>query len=114
MEAEVKSNTIILADGTILENCGCGYANGSLWLWFEDKSMKECFDLFIDPKITKKIEMYYVTEKITYVGFTSMLLIRHQESDDRIEVRMTWPDGGEHSIITERRVLNNRGDENEL
>lgn len=98
------ANSLRLADGTILENSSCGGSDHFLWCWISDKSMAECFSIFSDPEKTCEIVASYVTERIIYRGYTDMITL--QKADDpmtqtEIRVRLTWPEGGEHSIITE-------------
>lgn len=93
-----ERNCVILADGTKLSNTGCGYSERNLWCWIRDgKGIQECFMLFTDPEKTKNILFRYPGKKsIRYKGFTEFLLIRKVE--DGVDVRLTWPDGGTHSI----------------
>lgn len=87
---------VILADGTRL-NGSCGYAEKNLWIWIEDKTMAECFELFNSSIRTQKIACEYFTHNKIYTGFTVLKTIRAMENT--IDVCLTWPDGGEHSII---------------
>jgi hypothetical protein len=90
-------NSLLLADGTILENSSCGAAGRDLWCWVPGKSLAECFSLFNDAAKTREITISYTTEKIKYIGYTEFILIR--KTEDSINIRMTWPEGGDHSIV---------------
>ena len=94
-------NSIMLADGTVLENSSCGAAEKSLWCWVSGHSMADCFAMFNDSERTNTITVLFNTSGVIYRGYTEMQLIKrgtdalgHQTTD----VRMTWPEGGEHSI----------------
>ena len=88
--------SIILGDGTVLENSFCGYSGRDLWCWVSGKTMMECMKIFSDPMKTDVITSYYFVKGYIYRGFTELLLI--QKSDNSIDVRLTWPEGGEHSV----------------
>ena len=88
--------TITLGDGTVLENSYCGYSERSLWCWISGKSLIECARLFSDPYKTSVITSYYFGNGVIYRGFTELLLV--QNSENTVDVRLTWPEGGEHSV----------------
>lgn len=88
--------TTILGDGTVLENTYCGYSEPSLWCWVSGKTLLECAQMFSDPYKTSVITSYYYEQGYIYRGFTEVLLI--QRSEKTIDVRLTWPEGGEHSV----------------
>ena len=91
--------SITLGDGTILENSYCGYDpnnNRYLWCYVSDKSMMECMRLFSDPYKTAAITSYYFVKGYIYRGFTELLLV--QKSNDTVDIRLTWPEGAEHSV----------------
>ena len=87
---------LILADGTRI-NGSCGYAEKNLWVWIEDMTIAECFDLFNSPLRTQKITCEYFTHNKVYTGFTVIKTIRVMENT--IDICLNWPEGGEHSII---------------
>lgn len=100
-------NCLELADGTVLENASCGYSNRNLWCWVPKKTMAECFQMFSDLEKTKVIRCHYYTESITYNGFTDLLTVQKTENETgetQINICMTWPEGGEHSIIKEEKA----------
>ena len=90
--------TITLGDGTILEDSYCGYDPGSryLWCYVSGKSMMDCMRLFSDSYKTSTIISYYFVKGYVYKGFTELLLV--QKSNDTVDVRLTWPEGVEHSV----------------
>ena len=94
-------NSLVLADGTVLENSSCGFAERDLWCWIHDVTMAECFAIFNDPEKTKEIAAVYNTQTVIYKGFTELLAVK-RSSDvlgvETVDVRLTWPEGGEHSI----------------
>lgn len=90
-------NSLLLADGTIIENSSCGAGGKDLWCWVTGKSMAECFAIFNDAAKTREITIKYNTSMVKYIGYTDMLLIK--KDDPNVSIRLTWPEGGEHSII---------------
>lgn len=97
----LSTASLTLADGTLLENSSCGGADNSLWCWITGKSMEECFTLFNNPNKTNEITVRYNTMGIRYKGYTEMQVIRRGKDvfdNDTVDVRMTYPEGAEHSI----------------
>ena len=96
-----EKDRLILADGiTSLHNSRCGYAERDLWCWIkgdEKDNLNLIFRLFTDPSMTREITYRgaYSRRGIRYKGFTEFLLIK--KGEDSIDVRLTWPEGGEHS-----------------
>lgn len=97
MATEVNKS-IMLGDGTVLENSYCGYSEGSpyLWCYISGKTMAECIDMFSDPYKIGSITSHYFVKTYLYKGFTELLLI--QKSSLGVDVRLTWPEGGKHSV----------------
>ena len=107
-------NCLVMADGTVLESSSCGYADKNLWCWVSGKTMSECFAIFSDPEKTSEITVLYTTSGIRYRGFTDMTVIRKGTDglgNDTMDVQLTWPEGGEHSI--EEFPIIHRDEENE-
>lgn len=101
---ENLTDCLELANGTILEDSSCGYSERYLWCWIYGKTMSECYELFSNPENIKYIRYHLYTERVTYTGFTDMLLIQKREDEKgemQIAVRLTWPEGGSHTIETE-------------
>lgn len=92
-----KVKTIILGDGTILEDSYCGYSeNKNLWCFVYGKTMMECTEIFSDPYKTSHITSYFYDNGMICKGFTELILV--QKSNLGVDVRLTWPEGGEHSV----------------
>ena len=88
--------SIVLSDGTILENSFCTIINNSLWCWISGKSFLDCAKLFSDALQTDAITFYdYVGCKF-YRGYTKLLLV--EQLNDVIVVRLTWAEGKAHSV----------------
>ena len=87
---------IILGDGTIIENSYCGYYDRDLWCFISGKTIAECAQLFSDHNKVSSIISRYFVKTYKYTGFTKLLMIR--TTDETIDVRLTWPEGGEHSV----------------
>lgn len=85
--------SLILADGTVLDNSNCGYNEGILHCWIKEKTLNEVFSLFSDPEKTKVIKHVYRSQVIIYRDFTDLYLIRKLE--DYIDVRLTGGTKGE-------------------
>ena len=88
--------SIVLSDGTILDNSVCTPINNSLWCWISGKSIPDCTKLFSDILRTDTITAYYYTGGKIYHGYTKLLLV--EQLKDVVDVRLTWPEGGAHSI----------------
>ena len=95
------TNCLILADGTVLENSSGGYADGQLWCWVKGKTLGECFALFTDESKTREIVVRYSTQQFVYVGMTDMLLIKKDEEESEITIRMAHPNGRRPEIREE-------------
>lgn len=61
-----------LNDGTVLENCRAGYADGNLWLFLTGVSMQYASALFFDPARTVRIVFEYGEMQDVYEGFTKV------------------------------------------
>ncbi len=88
--------SIVLSDGTVLDNSFCTPINNSLWCWIADTSIPECAKIFSDPFRTDTITAYGYTGCRIYHGFTKLLLV--EQLNNTVDVRLTWPEGGEHSV----------------
>ncbi len=96
---------LILADGSILENCGCGYYEKTLGCFLNDFTFGEAFQHFSDPSkfetvIFEMEETYFLT-RITYSGFETLSSIIQREN--RIEVTIT----GSNISIEEEKIPKN-------
>lgn len=82
-----REPSLILADGTVLMNSECGYADHKLHCWVKDLNLAQVFELFSNPELTKEIRFVlgdHVFE--TYYDFTEIYLIRKME--DYIDIRL--------------------------
>lgn len=81
---EIKC-TLILADGTILENCDCGLYDKGLWCFLYDISFDQAYQYFSRNNAFRKVtlELQYIDfiDKITYTGFEEIVSIsRHRNA----------------------------------
>lgn len=88
--------SITLADGTVLQDSYCGYSSPDLWCFVKGLTMPECMQIFINSEKTAVIESRYYVKGYRYTGFTDLLLV--QKSEDGVNIRLTWPEGGPHSV----------------
>ena len=90
-----------LADGTILTNSSCGFANKLVWCWIKGRSMADCFSLFSDVLKTREITCMYSSSGMKYSGFTDMLIIRKgldPMGRETVDIQLGVPEGGTYSI----------------
>lgn len=93
-------NSLVLADGTVLEGSSCGFSDKTLWCWVSGRSMADCFSIFTDSEKTKEITVLYYTSGVHYKGFTDMQIIRKDMDDkgnETINIRLV-PIGDNYSI----------------
>ena len=91
---------LILADGTVLENSSCGFADKTLWCWIRGLTMADCFSIFTDPDKTNEITCLYYHTGYKYTGFTNIEVIRKGMDSlggTTIDIKLT-PDGNDFSI----------------
>lgn len=83
MPEENVIKRLILADGTVLDDCECGYADKQLWCYLRKLTFNQVFQLFSDPELTKEIIFEYGIEGNpvveTYSGFTNIKNISRRE-----------------------------------
>ena len=94
---------LILADGTVLENCECGYSSKTLWCFLAGISFGETFQYFSSPekyhKIIFELEYEGFIDKITYTGLDQITAV--QQSEFTVDVRLE----GYHIDIEKTRVV---------
>lgn len=81
--SELKNGQrLILADGTVLEDCQAGLADGFLWCWITNMSMAEAAQIFLDPAKTRTIVFEYGEMSDTFDGFTQCInmMVRQDET----------------------------------
>lgn len=104
---------LILADGTVLNNCECGYSNKTLWCFLKDIPFSEAFQYFSGPEKFNTVifVMAYgdITTKITYSGMEEITAV--QQSEYTVDVRLE----GTHIEVNREqifgRVIDNDDDE---
>lgn len=72
--SEVNQNDgvrLVFADGTIIEDGSCGYAEGNLWCWVTGFTMPQAAQIFLDPAKTERIIFQYGGMEQAYDGFTN-------------------------------------------
>lgn len=81
---------LILADGTVLKDCECGYSNRNLWCFLKGVSFGEAFQYFSGPekfrKITFRMQIGNITDIIEYIGFEQVTAV--QQSEFTVDVRL--------------------------
>ena len=81
---------LILADGTVLEDCECGYASRSLWCFLKGVPFSEAFQYFSGPEkfntVTFEMVMGDITDQIIYTGLEHILAV--QQNDRTVDVRL--------------------------
>lgn len=74
---------IILADGTVLDESECGYADKRLWCYLKKLTLNQAFQIFSDPEKTNKIifEYGYVDSPVQeeYLDFVDLISINKRE-----------------------------------
>ena len=86
---------LILADGSRLEGCSCGYdGEYSLWCFLKNLTFGDAFQLFSDPArfvtVIFEMEDAAAVTRITYTGLTELSAI--QQGGNEINVRLKGMD----------------------
>ena len=66
---------IRMNDGTVWEDCECGYAQGFLWLFLHGIGIREAEPVVRNPEATKKIVFEYGEMRDEYDGYTEVKVI---------------------------------------
>ena len=90
-EEENMALSLILNDGTVLEDCECGYYDKSLWCTLKGGiTFAEAFQYFSTPNkfktVTFVLKFGEVIDKIKYSGFEEVTAVLQHE--DSVEVRL--------------------------
>ena len=89
-EEEMIEKKLILADGTVLNNCECGYSNRNLWCFLTGIPFGEAFQYFSSPEKYKSVTFVMkfgdITDSITYSGFEQITAV--QQSEFTVDVRL--------------------------
>lgn len=106
MDGLKSSVRLILKDGTILDNCECGYSNRSLWCYLRGIPFGEAFQYFSGPDKFETIIFDIIfgntIDRITYSGFEQITAV--QQSEFTVDVRLE----GYKIDIKEERIYNNK------
>lgn len=74
---------MIFSDGSIIEDCECGYYDKTLWCFLKNLTFNEAFQYFSDPSKFKTIVFEYgydgLYDRFTYAGFLSIKSIEKRE-----------------------------------
>lgn len=74
---------LILADGTILDDCDCGYSEKQLWCFLRNLTLVEAFQIFSNPQKVSTVTFEYGADpeivKTTYIGFSNIKSINCRE-----------------------------------
>lgn len=103
---------LILKDGTVLNNCECGYYNRSLWCYLKGYSFSEAFQLFSDPDNFETVIFEYGTKdyykRISYSGFESITAVEQRELT--VDVRLEGNEIIIHEDMIAQEDQNNEED----
>ena len=81
---------LILADGTVLNNCECGYSNRTLWCFLKGIPFGEAFQYFSGPEkfntVTFVMHFGDIINKIKYSGFEQITSV--QQNEFTVDVRL--------------------------
>jgi len=96
---------LIMADGTILDNCECGYYDGSLWCYLKDFAIIETFPYFSDSDKFSAIifDIIYAigfTDRTIYSGFDKITSILQKKG--QVDICIT----GDSITIEQKRIDN--------
>ncbi len=109
MPEETYKRRLILADGTVLEDCECGYDSKSLWCFLKGISFSEAFQIFSGPdkfnKIIFELDYDTIIDRIIYTGIEQITSV--VQRDDKVNVRLE----GNHIESEQTREFRPRGSE---
>lgn len=94
MEEASFSTRLILSDGSVLENCDCGYYNKTLGCFLRGMQFSDVFQYFSSPEKYKDVtfdmeEEYFIT-RIKYSGFSRIVSMVQEE--DKVVVNIEGDD----------------------
>lgn len=94
---------LVMGDGTVLENCECGYSNKNLWCFLTGIPFGEAFQYFSTPeKISKVLLIMKFGSVIVYTrysGFEEVTEVR--QNDEHVDVRLQ----GYRITVEKERVI---------
>lgn len=107
MPEEGFNKRLILNDGTVLENCDCGYSSRSLWCFLKGIPFGEAFQYFSSPEkfqsVTLELEYMDFTDRTVYSGFEAITSIT--QSENTVDVRLE----GYKIDIEKTRIIHKNG-----
>jgi hypothetical protein len=90
MPDEGFKKRLILADGTVLEDCDCGYSNKSLWCFLKGIPFGEAFQYFSSPTkfqtVIFELEYMDFIDRFEYSGFEEITSV--VQSENTVDVRL--------------------------
>ena len=79
-----------LKDGTIINNCSCGYSNRELWCFLNDQSIFEAMQLFSDPSKFETVIFEFGIPinytRLTYSGMTELITIDQRDTQTGVRI----------------------------
>lgn len=109
MAEENYGRRLILKDGTILDDCECGYTARNLWCFLNGVSFAEAFQYFSKPEnyetVVFELTFGDITDQFTYTGIERMTAI--QQNSKTLDVRLE----GYNIQETQKRIFKNKGGE---
>lgn len=89
-EEIVDSKRLVLADGTVLEDCECGYFNKTLWCSLKNIPFHEAFQYFSDVSkfntVIFEMTVGDLTDRIIYRGLERITAV--QQNEFTVDVRL--------------------------
>ena len=82
---------ITLNDGTEFEGSNCGLASGVVWCYLENTTFHQALAAFDDPEKTAKIDFFYGEMVSSYEGYTKIIVITVEDSENRVNVALVRP-----------------------
>ena len=78
---------VVLADGTIVENCGIGATAFGIWVNVKNMDLMTAARLFGDPEKTRLMRFEYGSMYDEFEGYTQLSVI-NCDREDEIRIRM--------------------------
>lgn len=105
MSEEITGSVrLVLADGTVLDNCECGYSNRNVWCYLKGMSFSEAFQHFSKPELFSTIifEMEFgnIIHRVTYSNIEHITGIYQGNSEIDISLE------GYNIDIKKERIIN--------
>lgn len=80
--------TILLANGTLIEDAHCMETNGRLFVYISNQTdLRRFFDLFMEPRNTRIIEADRYGDKTTYEGYTYLYSLSREYGNINIVMK---------------------------